>query len=120
VAALAVVLVVNRTGHAARHPDPRPGVRAELVLRPEVVPHRPGSIEAYIAARSVPAVMDGLYCHCNCSRTFGHRSLLTCFESDHAAYCDICMGEAMTAARLAQKGGSLEEIRAAIERQFGS
>jgi hypothetical protein len=64
--------------------------------------------------------MDGLYCHCNCSRTFGHRSLLTCFESDHAAYCDICMGEAMTAARLAQKGGSLEEIRAAIERQFGS
>jgi len=30
------------------------------------------------------------------------------------------MGEATTAARLAQTGGSLEEIRAAIDRQFGS
>ncbi len=120
VAALAVVLVVRRPGHAARHPDPRPGMTAELVLPPSAVPHAPGSIEAYIAARTVPAVIDGLYCHCNCSRTFGHRSLLTCFESNHAAYCDICMGEARTAARLAQAGSSLEEIRAAIDRQFGS
>ncbi len=120
VAALAAVLVVSRTGHAARHPDPRPGITAELVLPPGMVPHTPESIEAYVAARTVPAVMDGLYCHCNCSRTFGHRSLLTCFQSDHAAYCGICMGEATTAARLVQTGGSLEEIRAAIDRQFGS
>jgi hypothetical protein len=120
VVVLAVALVVSRTGHAARHPDPRSGVTADLVLPPAMVPHTPGSIEAYTAARTVPAVMDGLYCHCNCSRTFGHRSLLTCFTLDHGAYCDICMGEATTAARLAQVGGSLEEIRAAIDRQFGS
>jgi hypothetical protein len=120
VAVLAVVLVVNRTGHATRHPGPRPGMTAELVLPPGMVPRTPGSIDAYTAARTVPAVMDGLYCHCNCSRTFGHRSLLTCFESAHGAYCAICMGEATTAARLAQAGGSLEEIRAAIDRQFGS
>jgi hypothetical protein len=120
VAALAVVLVVSRAGRAALHPDPRPGITAELVLPPGMVPHTPGSVEAYAAARAVPAVMDGLYCHCNCSRTFGHRSLLTCFQSDHAAHCDICMGEATTAARLAQTGGSLEEIRAAIDRRFGS
>jgi hypothetical protein len=119
VAALAVALVVSRSAHAARHPDPRPGITAELVLPPVMVPRTPGSIEAYTAARTVPAVMDGLYCHCNCSRSFGHRSLLTCFTSDHGAYCDICMGEATAAARLVEAGGSLQEIRAAIDRRFG-
>ena len=120
VAALAAALVVARPGHATRHPDPRPGITAERVLPPGMVPHTPGSAEAYAAARVVPAVLDGVYCHCNCSRTLGHRSLLTCFESDHAASCDICMGEATTAARLAQAGASLQQIRAAIDRQFGS
>src|SRR5260370_35199742 len=97
-AALAVVVVVSRAGHATRHPDPRPGMTAELVLPPGMVPHTPGSIEAYVAARTVPAVMDGLYCHCNCSRTFGPRSLPTCFESEHAAYCGILMDEGATPA----------------------
>jgi len=120
VAALAVVLVVARPGQATRHPDPRPGITAERVLTPGMIPHTPGAVEAYAAARAAPAVLDGVYCHCNCSRTLGHRSLLTCFESDHGAYCDICMGEATTAARLAQAGTSLQQIRAAIDRQFGS
>ncbi|OLC03260.1 MAG: hypothetical protein AUH46_05620 [Gemmatimonadetes bacterium 13_1_40CM_70_15] len=120
VTALAAVLVVGRARHATRHPDPRLRITAEQVLPPGMAPHTPGSVEAYAAALAVPAVLDGLYCHCNCSRTFGHRSLLTCFESDHGAYCDICMGEATTAARLAQAGGSLQQIRAAIDRQFGS
>jgi len=119
-AALAAVVVVSRTGHATRHPDPRPGIAAERVLPAGLVPSTPGSVEAYAAARAVPAVLDGVYCHCNCSRTLGHRSLLTCFESNHAAYCDICMGEATTAARLAEAGASLQQIRAAIDRQFGS
>ena len=119
-AALAAVVVVNRIGHGTRHPEPRPGISAERVLPARIVPPTLGSIEAYAAARAVPTVVDGLYCHCNCSRTLGHRSLLTCFESNHAAYCDICMGEATTAARLAEAGGSLQQIRAAIDRQFGS
>ena len=119
-AALAAVVVVNRTGHATRHPEPRPGITAERVLPARIVPPTLGSAEAYAAARAVPAVVDGVYCHCHCSRTLGHRSLLTCFESNHAAYCDICMGEATTAARLAEAGGSLQRIRAAIDSQFGS
>ncbi|MGH7699505.1 MAG: PCYCGC motif-containing (lipo)protein, partial [Gemmatimonadales bacterium] len=60
------------------------------------------------------------YCHCDCSKHSGHRSLLTCFESDHGAYCDICMGEAILAARLAAEGRTLDAIRSAIDRQFGS
>lgn len=120
VVALAAVLVLPRLGHAAPHPDPRPGVSAERVLPPAMVPNTPGVLEAYEAARRVPQVLDGVYCHCNCSKSFGHRSLLTCFESEHGSRCDICVGEAMLAARLAARGTSLEQIRKAIDAQFGS
>ena len=76
-------------------------------------------IEAYTAARNVPQILDGLYCHCQCARNFGHRSLLTCFESDHGSRCDICMGEATLASELAARGSTLEQIRHAIDERFG-
>ena len=117
---LVAVLVVARGGKAANHPDPRPGVTAERVLPPLMVPNTPSAAEAYAAARGAPAVLDGIYCHCNCSRTVGHRSLLTCFESEHGAYCDICTGEALLASQLAARGSTLRQIRQAIDRQFGS
>jgi len=117
---LVAVLVVARGGRAANHPDPRPGVTADRVLPPLAVPNTPTAAEAYAAARGAPAVLDGIYCHCNCSRTVGHRSLLTCFESEHGASCDICMGEALLATQLAARGSTLQQIRQAIDRQFGS
>ena len=80
----------------------------------------PGAAEAYAVARQIPQVLDGLYCHCDCSKHMGHRSLLTCFTGDHAAQCDICMGEAMMAGRLAAAGKSLDQIRQAIDAQFGA
>lgn len=120
VVALAAVLVGPRAVQAAAHPDPRPGITAERVLQPAMVPVGPGTLEAYEAARRVPQVLDGIYCHCNCSKSIGHRSLLTCFESDHGARCDICMGEAMLAAQLAGSWRSLAAIRKAIDAQFGS
>jgi Protein of unknown function with PCYCGC motif len=46
--------------------------------------------------------------------------LLTCFESEHGSRCDICMGEAVFAVRLAERGNSLAQIRAAIDERFGS
>jgi len=84
------------------------------------VPRTPGAAEAYAAARNAAATLDGVYCYCDCSKNAGHRSLLTCFETDHGAYCDVCMGEAMVANGMAQQGRSLEEIRTAIDLQFGS
>jgi len=120
VAALGFVLVGPRRAAAAGHPDPRPGVTAEKVLPPSIVPSTPGALEAYEAARRAPQVLDGLYCHCNCSKSFGHRSLLTCFESEHGSRCDICMGEAMLASQLAARGTSLDQIRKAIDAQYGS
>jgi hypothetical protein len=119
-AAVALVAVVLATRSAeAGHPEPRSGITAERVIPDPAIPRTPGALEAYAAARSAPAVLDGLYCHCDCSQHAGHRSLLTCFESEHGAYCDICMGEAVLAARLGARGTSLQEIRAAIDRQFG-
>jgi len=119
-AAAAAVVATMRPASARTHPDPRPGVTAEHVMPDFAIPRTPGSLEAYAAARRAAATLDGIYCHCDCSKHAGHRSLLTCFESDHGAYCDICIGEAMAASQLAARGTSLQEIRAAIDRQFGS
>src|SRR3954463_6328389 len=108
------------TGKGSIHPEPRPGITAEKILPNFAVPKNPGALEAYAAARSAAATLDGVYCHCDCSKHAGHRSLLSCFESDHGAFCDICMGEAMLASGMAKQGKSLTDIRAAIDRQFGS
>jgi uncharacterized protein with PCYCGC motif len=119
VAGLAATVLWVRQGRAATHPDPRPGVTAERVLAPATVPHAPGAQEAYEAARSAPGILDGVYCHCACSKHSGHRSLLTCFESEHAAHCDVCIGEAMLATQLAARGTSLAGIRQAVDAQYG-
>ena len=128
-AALVVVVVMQRGSGApkgadgaasAHHPTPRPGITADKVMPASFVPRTPGSGDAYAAARTHAATLDGVYCHCDCSKHAGHRSLLTCFEGEHGAYCDICMGEAMVASGMADQGRSLEEIRTAIDRQFGS
>ena len=120
VLALVLVVTLRRPGQAAVHPAPRPGITAERVLPRFMLPDTRGVLEAYAAARNAPQVMDGLYCHCQCARNFGHRSLLTCFESDHGSQCDICMGEATLASELGARGSTLQQIRRAIDEQFGS
>ena len=117
---LAAVLFSAQPAAGGTHPDPRPGITAERVLTGAAIPNTPGAAEAYAAARGAASTLDGVYCHCDCSKHAGHRSLLTCFETNHGAYCDICMGEAMLASQLAGRGRSLQEIRAAIDAQFGS
>lgn len=124
-AALAALLGVvflrgGQSADASTHPTPRPGITPAKVVPQAFVPRTPGANEAYAAAREAAATLDGVYCHCDCSKHAGHRSLLTCFESEHGAYCDICMGEAMLASEMAKQGKSLMEIRTAIDRQFGS
>lgn len=104
--------------HAA-HPAPRPGITAEKVVPPGRYAAEPDVARVYSMAARIPNVLDGIYCHCDCSKHAGHRSLLTCFESDHGSMCDICMGEAELAFRMAQQGKSLDQIRAAIDARFG-
>jgi len=119
-AAVVGLVVTQRAGGLVMHPEPRPGVTAAQVLPPRMVLHTPGAGDAYAAARSAPQVLDGVHCYCECAKHFGHRSLLTCFESDHGSRCDICIGEATLAMRLASQGSSLDDIRHAIDQRFGS
>ena len=77
---------------------------------------------AYMAAREIPAVLNQLYCWCHCreSTIFHHRSLLECFESDHASQCSICMGEATLAYDMVKRGVTdVRQIQGAIDGQFG-
>jgi len=101
-----------------RHPEPRPGITAEHVLPDDKVDaeHK----DAYEAARQIPEILDGIYCHCDCADRHGSlRSLLSCYETDMPMSCGICSGEARTALRLYKQGKSLDEIRVAIDKRFG-
>ncbi|HEX4560598.1 MAG TPA: CYCXC family (seleno)protein, partial [Gemmatimonadales bacterium] len=118
--ALVLLVAIPRRGTASIHQAPRPGITADSVVPQAMVMHTPGAAESYAVARQIPQVLDGLYCHCDCSKHMQHRSLLTCFTGDHAAQCDICMGEAMLAGRMAAAGNSLDQIRKAIDEQFGT
>jgi uncharacterized protein with PCYCGC motif len=56
--------------------------------------------DAYRAAREIPVTLAQLPCYCHCDRGFGHKSLYSCFQDDHASHCDICAREAVLALRL--------------------
>jgi len=56
--------------------------------------------DAYRAAREIPVTLAQLPCYCHCDREFGHKSLHSCFEDDHAAHCAVCVNEALLALKL--------------------
>jgi hypothetical protein len=39
---------------------------------------------AHRVARDLPDVLDQLYCYCECDRSVGHESLLSCYTDGHA------------------------------------
>jgi hypothetical protein len=49
-------------------------------------------VHAYELAAKIPGVINQLPCYCYCER-IGHKSLHTCYESNHGAHCGICMKE---------------------------
>jgi hypothetical protein len=75
----------------------------------------PRIAEVYAMAAQIPHVLDGIYCYCDCSKHSDHRSLLTCFQDDHGAACDVCLTEAALAFRMVGEGRSLKEIRKAVD-----
>jgi hypothetical protein len=119
-AALVVVLGLATTRSAnAQHPAPRDGLTAGDVVPGSRYAAYPRIAEVYEMAARIPAVLDGLYCHCDCSRHSDHRSLLTCFQDDHGAACDVCLTEAALAYRMTSEGRSLKEIRKAVDGLYG-
>ena len=123
VAGLVLVGLVARgvsSGGQGGHPTPRPGVTAAGVVPRSMLTGYVNEVNAYAAARANPEVLDGLYCHCDCSKHSGHRSLLTCFESQHGAACEVCQREAIMGAEMHGRGATLDQIRQAVDAQFGS
>lgn len=75
--------------------------------------------DAYRAAREIPVTLAQLPCYCHCDQGFGHKSLYSCFESDHASHCAVCVQEALLALRLEREQKmSPAQIRDAIVAQY--
>lgn len=77
--------------------------------------------EAYKVAREIPGTLSQLPCYCHCDRGFGHKSLHSCFEDEHASQCAVCTEEALMAYTL-QKNQKLtpEQIRKIIIEKYGA
>ena len=80
----------------------------------------PEAKASYEVARKYPKTLDQLHCFCECqeSMTHRHKTLLTCFTSNHAAGCGICMREALLARELKEKGVPDDQIESTVESVF--
>jgi hypothetical protein len=73
--------------------------------------------KSYEAARKYPATLDLIHCFCECKESprEHHKTLLTCFTSQHAAGCGICQHEAIMAAKMKDEGATDEEVEYTVE-----
>lgn len=143
VAAVAGVAILTARGIAAPEdkkvatkPSPAPKTTAAVAAKPRlnsctvclernaiVDPARFSGWEnvdvrkSYEAAAKYPATIDLLHCFCECqeSAMHHHKTLLTCFTSEHGAGCGICQHEAIMAAKMKDDGMSDEEIEYTVE-----
>ena len=75
--------------------------------------------DAYRAAREIPVTLAQLPCYCHCDQGFGHKSLYSCFQDDHASHCDVCVREALLALKLEKEQKmSPAQIRDTIVAQY--
>ena len=103
------------------HPTPRAGITASKVLKPaDLHDVDKDVIGAFDMVRQIPEIADGIFCYCGCADLPDHYSLLSCYEGDGMAQgCQICQGEGRMVYELHRKGRTLEQIRDAIDRNFG-
>lgn len=73
---------------------------------------------AYAVAKEIPEVLDHIHCYCDCKRKHNHKSLLTCYVTEHGAECDICIDEAIRAYELYKEGKDILTIRKTIDKEF--
>ena len=75
--------------------------------------------DAYRAVREIPVTIAQLPCYCHCDQGFGHKSLYSCFEDDHASHCDVCVREALLALKLEKEQNMTPaQIRDTIVAQY--
>ena len=115
------------------HPPSTPGVKhvpaflttppSRASLAPTLDPERftGATREAYRAVRQIPVTIAQLPCYCYCDQGFGHKSLYSCFEDDHAAHCAVCVNEALLALTLERdQKMSAAQIRDRIVAQYAN
>jgi hypothetical protein len=93
-----------------------------LVLDPSVLANgtEPDVRLSYEAAGKYPDMLDRIHCFCECkeNKLEGHKSLLTCYTSAHAAGCGVCQREAILAAKLKDQGLPDEQVELTVESVF--
>jgi len=125
--------VASQSPGAHNHPTEAPAANAKNIpaflevapsrasLGPTLAPEKffGPARDAYRAVREIPVTIAQLPCYCHCDRGFGHKSLYSCFEDDHASHCAVCVNEALLALRL-QKEEKLtpQQIRDTIVAQY--
>jgi len=102
------------------HPEPRPGITAAKVPAVAELSH-PAAGRVFDQVRQIPQIVDGIRCHCGCAESPDNYSLLSCYEGKEAMaqHCVICQGQGRLAFRLSREGKTLDEIRAAIDEEYG-
>jgi hypothetical protein len=106
------------TGRVPAYYEIAPDVRTlPLTLSPEIFTGNKRL--AYQAAKEIPQILAQLPCYCHCDRSQNHKSLHSCFESEHGENCGICIGEALMAYNLDKQGVRVSEIRKRIVAAYG-
>jgi hypothetical protein len=73
-------------------------------------------VQAYRLAAKIPNVIYQQPCFCFCDRSVGHKSLRSCFESEHGAHCSTCMKEVYYSYKMTKGGKTPQQISAGIEK----
>jgi hypothetical protein len=97
--------------------DARSAVNLPPTLQPEQFLGRP-TREAYRVVKEIPQIIAQLPCYCHCDKSFGHKSLHTCFVDTHASQCTVCVSEALLAYDLQRSGLTPAQIRERIIEQY--
>src|SRR6266404_4497522 len=84
---------------------PAKGEALPAILSPaQLAPENRKYAHAYEIAAKVPKVLYQQPCYCFCDRSVGHKSLHSCFESDHGAHCSTCMKEVFYSYQMTKAG----------------
>ena len=120
------IWAVGSTGSAITRWGESQTTHTTTATFPAWVRATPASLAAYQAAYANLDLMATLPCFCGCDRmTLRHVSLKDCYiQPDgrierHASVCGTCQGEAIDAARLADRGVPWPEIHALIVAEYG-
>ncbi len=122
--AAVVILVVIVGVYAFTSRDSGDSASTATRVFPDFVYTSGKSVEAYTVATEIPDVLEKIPCYCGCV-SVGHDSLKNCFisssggYSDHGAYCNICVYEALDVDKWHSQGLDLKEIRSRIDEKYG-